>query len=88
MVSLPVVNAGRVTSVDVAEKILAAGHADVVVMARAYIAEQDLLTKAREGRLEEIRPCIGGNDCISRGTPKVALRLRGEPHVATEVGGR
>jgi 2,4-dienoyl-CoA reductase-like NADH-dependent reductase (Old Yellow Enzyme family)/thioredoxin reductase len=64
--SLPVVHTGRITGPDVAEEILAAGHADVVGIARAHIADGDLLRKAREGRSLEIRPCVGGNDCISR----------------------
>ncbi|WP_235735574.1 oxidoreductase [Nocardioides alcanivorans] len=72
-VSLPVVYTGRVTSPAVAEELLAAGHADVVGMARAVIADGQLLTKAKEGRPEDIRPCVGGNECISRrvveGTP-------------------
>jgi len=64
--SLPVVHTGRITHADVAESILAAGHADIVGMARAHIADGELLTKARTGRTDEIRPCVGGNDCISR----------------------
>ncbi|MBM7516452.1 2,4-dienoyl-CoA reductase-like NADH-dependent reductase (Old Yellow Enzyme family)/thioredoxin reductase [Nocardioides nitrophenolicus] len=64
--SLPVVHTGRITSPRVAEDILAAGHADIVGMARAHIADGDLLVKAREGREDEIRPCVGGNECISR----------------------
>ncbi|MEU4290897.1 FAD-dependent oxidoreductase [Kribbella sp. NPDC026596] len=64
--SLPVVHTGRITHPDVAESILAAGHADIVGMARAHIADGDLLAKARTGRTDEIRPCVGGNDCISR----------------------
>ncbi|WP_447646863.1 FAD-dependent oxidoreductase [Nocardioides zeae] len=35
-------------------------------MARAHIADGDLLAKARDGRAAEIRPCVGGNECISR----------------------
>jgi 2,4-dienoyl-CoA reductase-like NADH-dependent reductase (Old Yellow Enzyme family) len=65
-VSLPVVYTGRVTSPAVAERILADGHADLVGMARAHIADGDLLLKAHEGREDEIRPCVGGNECISR----------------------
>lgn len=65
-ISLPVVHTGRITDPDVAEAVLAAGHADIVGMARAHIADDELLTKAREGRTEEIRPCVGGNECISR----------------------
>ncbi|WP_343994727.1 FAD-dependent oxidoreductase [Nocardioides dubius] len=72
-VSLPVVYTGRVTSPAVAEELLAAGHADAVGMARAMIADGKLLTKAQAGRPEDIRPCVGGNECISRrvveGTP-------------------
>src|SRR4051812_23951092 len=64
--SLPVVHTGRITSPDVAERVLAAGEADVVGMARAHIADGDLLAKARDGRTADIRPCVGGNECISR----------------------
>jgi len=65
-ISLPVVHTGRITDPDVAEQVLAEGHADIVGIARAHIAEGDLLAKAREGRAAEIRPCVGGNECISR----------------------
>lgn len=65
-VSIPVVHTGRITGPEVAEEILAAGQADIVGIARAHIADGDLLRKARDGREAEIRPCVGGNDCISR----------------------
>lgn len=65
-VSLPVIHTGRINGPEVAEGVLAAGHADVVGMARAHIADGDLLVKAREGRTIDIRPCVGGNECISR----------------------
>ena len=55
-VSVPVVYTGRVTSPAVAEEVLAAGHADLVGMARAVIADGDLLTKARTGRTERSGP--------------------------------
>lgn len=65
-VSLPVVHTGRINHPDVAERILAAGDADVVGMARAHIAEPSIVEKVRTGRVDEIRPCVGGNECISR----------------------
>ncbi|MGI1847081.1 FAD-dependent oxidoreductase [Rhodococcus sp. SJ] len=65
-VSLPVVHTGRINHSDVAERILAAGDADVVGMARAHIAEPSIVEKVRTGRVDEIRPCVGGNECISR----------------------
>jgi 2,4-dienoyl-CoA reductase-like NADH-dependent reductase (Old Yellow Enzyme family)/thioredoxin reductase len=66
-VRLPIVHTGRINTPAVAEAVLRAGHADVVGMARAHIADAHLLVKAREGRDEDIRPCIGCNECISRG---------------------
>jgi 2,4-dienoyl-CoA reductase-like NADH-dependent reductase (Old Yellow Enzyme family) len=63
---LPIVYTGRVSSPRVAEEIIASGHADVVGMARAMFADGNLISKARAGKLEEIRPCIGTNDCLHR----------------------
>ena len=65
-VNLPVVHTGLINTPEVAERVLADGHADVVGMARAHIADGDLLVKAAEGRTADIRPCVGGNECISR----------------------
>src|SRR5699024_4323105 len=88
-VDLPIVYAGRVNTVDVAEQVLADGHADVVGMARAYLAERDLLTKARQGRAGEVRPCVGGNDCISRQYAEgLPFACAVNPHVKTESFGR
>jgi 2,4-dienoyl-CoA reductase-like NADH-dependent reductase (Old Yellow Enzyme family)/thioredoxin reductase len=64
--TIPVVHTGRINGPDVAERVLAAGHADIVGMARAHIAEPRILDKARAGRPSDIRPCVGGNECISR----------------------
>ncbi|CAM3275520.1 FAD-dependent oxidoreductase [Nocardioides dubius] len=88
-VGLPVVYAGRVTSIELAERVLAAGDADVVGIARAYLAERDLLTKALEGRSDEARPCVGGNDCISRQYAEgLPFACAVNPHVKTEALGR
>lgn len=65
-VKLPIVYSGLVNSPAVAERILADGHADVVGIARAHIADGELVAKARDGRAADIRPCVGGNDCINR----------------------
>lgn len=65
--NLPVVYAGRVTDAEVAAQVLADGYADVVGLNRATIADPQLPNKAREGRLGDVRPCIGINDCIHRG---------------------
>jgi len=55
---IPVFTAGRINDPIQAEKILADGHADMIVMCRAQIADPELANKAKEGRLDDIRPCI------------------------------
>jgi NADPH-dependent 2,4-dienoyl-CoA reductase/sulfur reductase-like enzyme len=49
-----------------AERVLAEGRIDMVGMTRAQIADPELANKAREGRLDDIRPCVGANQCIDR----------------------
>jgi len=63
---LPTVYAGRVTSVEQAEQVIAAGHADLVAMARSSMADPQLVNKARGQVMEPTRPCIGLNECIHR----------------------
>jgi 2,4-dienoyl-CoA reductase-like NADH-dependent reductase (Old Yellow Enzyme family)/pyruvate/2-oxoglutarate dehydrogenase complex dihydrolipoamide dehydrogenase (E3) component len=59
--------AGRIIDPVVAESIIESGMADYVGMTRALIADPELPRKAKEGRLEDIRPCIGTlQDCWGR----------------------
>jgi 2,4-dienoyl-CoA reductase-like NADH-dependent reductase (Old Yellow Enzyme family) len=44
-----------------AEAVLAAGHADMVSVVRGQIADPHLVAKARDGRADEVRPCISCN---------------------------
>jgi 2,4-dienoyl-CoA reductase-like NADH-dependent reductase (Old Yellow Enzyme family)/thioredoxin reductase len=64
--TLPVVYAGRVTTVAQAELVLAEGHADLVAMARASMADATLVAAARDDDGPPPRPCIGLNECIHR----------------------
>lgn len=56
---------GRVNDPVLAEELLREGCCDLVGMTRAGIADPDFGNKAREGRLIEIRRCIGCNRCIA-----------------------
>jgi 2,4-dienoyl-CoA reductase-like NADH-dependent reductase (Old Yellow Enzyme family)/thioredoxin reductase len=64
--TVPVIHTGLVDSVEVAADIVGSGDADMVGMARAHIADGELLAKARTGTAASVRPCVGGNDCINR----------------------
>jgi len=58
-VDIPVVARGRITDPVQAEEILANNQADMVSIVRGIIADPEFPNKAREGRLDEIRKCIG-----------------------------
>lgn len=67
VVDIPVFCVGRITDPVHADRIVAAGQADMVGMTRALIADPELPLKAREGRLEDIRHCIGClQACVGR----------------------
>ncbi|MBN1317393.1 MAG: FAD-dependent oxidoreductase, partial [Anaerolineales bacterium] len=54
-----IVSGGRVTSPEFAEQVIAEGQCDVLMLARALIADPDWANKAKRGEVEEIRACIG-----------------------------
>jgi thioredoxin reductase len=58
---LPVFATGRINDPTFAEKVLAAGQADMIGMVRAQICDPNMANKAKEGRLEEIRYCVADN---------------------------
>ena len=67
IVSVPILTVGRVTDPRDAEDIVASGDADLVGMTRALIADRDLPNKARTGRPDTIRYCVGANEgCLGR----------------------
>ena len=59
--SLPVITSNRINSPDVAEQVLARGDADMVSMARPFLADPEFVRKATENRADEINTCIGCN---------------------------
>ena len=63
---LPILYAGRVVRPEMAERLLADGACDLVAMTRGILADPELPNKAQEGRLAEIRYCVGANVCIGR----------------------
>ncbi|MBI3976798.1 MAG: FAD-dependent oxidoreductase [Chloroflexi bacterium] len=63
---IPIIVAGRIVDPVQADQILTDGAADLVVMNRAIIADPELPKKAREGRLDDIRLCMGVNYCSGR----------------------
>ena len=60
-VGIPLVATNRINTPEVAEGVLAEGNADMVSMARPFLADPDFVAKAASGRADEINTCIGCN---------------------------
>ncbi len=60
-VGVPVIASNRINVPDVAEGVLADGLADMVSMARPFLADPDFVVKAASGRAAQIAPCIACN---------------------------
>ena len=58
-VDIPVIAVGRIKDPELADQIIKDGKADLVSMGRAHIADPQFPNKARDGKLADIRPCIG-----------------------------
>ncbi len=60
-VSIPVITSNRINTPEVAEDLLATGQADMVSMARPFLADPDFVAKAARGQARRIAPCIACN---------------------------
>ncbi|HET9169470.1 MAG TPA: NADPH-dependent 2,4-dienoyl-CoA reductase [Actinospica sp.] len=60
-VSVPLVTSNRINTPEKAEELLAAGHADLVSLARPFLADPEFVNKAAAGTPEAINTCIGCN---------------------------
>lgn len=63
-IKIPIGTVGAVTDPELCDEMIANGDCDYVVMARAAIADPEWANKAREGRAEDIRPCIRCFRCL------------------------
>ena len=59
--SIPVITSNRINTPEVAEDVLARGDADMVSMARPFLADPDFVRKAQQNKADEINTCIGCN---------------------------
>ncbi len=67
VVNIPVIGVGRILDPVYAERLLSEGQVDIVALGRQMLADPEFPNKIRDGRLDEIIPCIGCNSgCIGR----------------------
>ncbi len=65
--SIPVITSNRINTPEVAEAVLRSGDADMVSMARPFLADPEFVVKSGQGRADEINTCIGCNQaCLDQ----------------------
>jgi 2,4-dienoyl-CoA reductase-like NADH-dependent reductase (Old Yellow Enzyme family)/thioredoxin reductase len=61
--NVPIATVGSITTMEEANRIVEEGKADIVAMARAILADPEIVNKARRGRAEDVRPCLRCHTC-------------------------
>ncbi|MEO1191454.1 MAG: FAD-dependent oxidoreductase [Pseudomonadota bacterium] len=84
LTSKPVVGVGRYTSADAMVSLIKRGVLDMIGAARPSIADPFLPKKIEEGRMEDIRECIGCNICVTGDYMYVPMRCTQNPTVGEE----
>ena len=84
LTSKPVVGTGRITSPDMMVSLINKGVLDLIGAARPSIADPYLPNKIKEGRIDEIRECIGCNICVSSDNHGVPIRCTQNPTMGEE----
>ncbi|MAY47241.1 MAG: NADH:flavin oxidoreductase [Rhodobacteraceae bacterium] len=80
----PVVGVGRFTSPDMMMSLVNKGVLDFIGAARPSIADPFLPNKIQEGRIEDIRECIGCNICVSADSEGIPIRCTQNPTMGEE----
>lgn len=83
----PVAAVGRVTSLALAEEMIAAGDADLIGMVRAQIADPRLVPLSLADRPADVRPCIGVNACTNGllARKRLACAVNADARSSTEL---
>ncbi len=84
LTSKPVVGVGRFTSPDTMVRMIRDGVLDLIGAARPSIADPFLPRKIEEGRLEDIRECIGCNMCVTGDSTITPIRCTQNPSMGEE----
>jgi NADPH-dependent 2,4-dienoyl-CoA reductase/sulfur reductase-like enzyme len=83
-VKIPVMVAGRINTPKLAEAIVEAQKADLVVLGRALLADPDFPRKALAGKTREIRTCLACNTCVQAERGMGPVRCLMNPELARE----
>ena len=82
---VPVAVVGNITSLQEAEEIISSGKADIVVMAKAYMADEDLIHKSIRGEAEDVRPCTRCDWCGNANNYGTSMRCAINPMLGKDI---
>jgi 2,4-dienoyl-CoA reductase (NADPH2) len=86
LVGVPVITSNRITMPETAEEILARGDADMISMARPFLADPEWVAKAHANRADEINTCIGCNQaCLDHTFQRKQATCLVNPRAARET---
>lgn len=83
-VGIPVTCVGSVTDLELAERVIAEGKADMVAMGRAHIADPALVNKTLYRSRDEVRPCLRCNTCGEKAPDFLPVRCAVNPVIGRE----
>ncbi len=84
--TIPVVASNRINTPDVAEDIIASGDADMISMARPFLADPEFVNKVASNRADEINTCIGCNQaCLDHTFANIRASCLVNPRAAHET---
>ena len=84
--SIPLVTSNRINMPETAEKVLREGHADMISMARPFLADSEWVNKAKEEREDEINTCIACNQaCLDHAFQKKVASCLVNPRACHET---
>ena len=66
---------GRIRDLELAERVIADGNADLVGMTRAHMADPFVVAKALAGRADETVRCVGANECFNSGGRQIVCMM-------------
>ncbi|WP_026375167.1 NADPH-dependent 2,4-dienoyl-CoA reductase [Aestuariibacter salexigens] len=85
-VSKPLIATNRINTPEIAETILASGQADMVSMARPFLADENIVAKAKAGRAQDINTCIACNQaCLDHSFQKKRASCLVNPRAGYET---
>ncbi len=82
---IPVAVVGNITSLAEAEDIIDNGKADIVVMAKSFMADGDLIHKSLRGHAEDVRPCTRCDWCGNANIFGIGMRCAVNPKLGLEL---